>query len=334
MNACRAGGLAALAGVATFVVVVVALHLVQPGYDPAQQLMSELALGPHGSAMILAFTGVGVALLGVQLAVGTRDVPLSRIGRTRGHARAACLLLVDGGGRGGERRARPLRATDGHRPAPRGGVPSVVAGRVGVEARPGPVTGTPGWYDVPRWTRCAAPVPLSRLGQQIAEAAAALRGLDARFALIGGLALASHRVARATQDVDLLVEAERGDDIHAELLRLGYRCLHRSEDAANYLRGTERLDLLYATRPIARRLLASASETRSTLGELRVVSAEGLIGFKLQALANDASRTQDFEDIRALLRANRTTIDLGEVREYFRLFEREALLDDILRQIG
>ena len=66
---------------------------------------------------------------------------------------------------------------------------------------------------------------------------------------------------------------------------------------------------------------------------MRVVSAEGLIGFKLQALANEPRRTQDLEDIRALVRANRATLDLQEVREYFRIFDREPLLDEILRDI-
>jgi predicted nucleotidyltransferase len=176
-------------------------------------------------------------------------------------------------------------------------------------------------------------VPISRLGNQIAEAVAALNAIRARFALIGGLALASHKVVRATQDVDLLVEAEKAGEIDAELIRLGYRCLHRSADAGNYARGDERLDLLYASRPIARRLLAAAGEAKTALGEFRVVSAEGLIGFKLQGMVNDARRTQDLEDIRALLRANRTTLDMNEVREYFRLFDREAMLDDLLREI-
>jgi len=176
-------------------------------------------------------------------------------------------------------------------------------------------------------------VPLSRLGKQIAEAAAALNAIGARFALIGGLALASHKVVRATQDVDLLVEAEKAGEIDAELERLGYRCLHRSADAANYGRGDERIDLLYASRPVARRLLAAAVDVKTALGELRVVGAEGLIGFKLQGLVNDPRRTQDLEDIRALLRANRGTLDMGELREYFRLFDRESLLDELLREI-
>lgn len=59
--------------------------------------------------------------------------------------------------------------------------------------------------------------PVSRLGRQIAEVTAALRGIDAHFALIGGLALASHNVVRATQDVDLLVDADKADDIHVAI---------------------------------------------------------------------------------------------------------------------
>jgi hypothetical protein len=90
--------------------------------------------------------------------------------------------------------------------------------------------------------------PLSRLGKRIAEAVAALNAIDARFALIGGLALASYHVVRATQDVELLADAEQADAIDSELAKLGYRRLHRSADAANYARGDERIDLLYARR--------------------------------------------------------------------------------------
>ena len=157
--------------------------------------------------------------------------------------------------------------------------------------------------------------------------------IGAPCALIGGLALAPYRVIRATQDVDLLTDADRADDVDRELTALGYRCVHRSVDAGNYLRGDERLDLLYATRPIARELLLTALQHKTPFGQLRVVSLEGLIGFKLQGLVNDPRRTQDLEDIRALLRANRNTADMDEVRRYFRLFEKEVLLDDILANL-
>jgi hypothetical protein len=173
----------------------------------------------------------------------------------------------------------------------------------------------------------------SRLGRQITEVIAVLEKARVPVALIGGLALAPYGVVRATQDVDLLTDSNSADALDRELSGLGYRCVHRSADAANYLRGDERLDLLYASRPAARQLLAAAQPRTTPFGALNVIGLEGLIAFKLQGLVNDPRRTQDLEDIRALLRANKETLNRGEVREYFRLFEREALLDELLAEI-
>lgn len=51
---------------------------------------------------------------------------------------------------------------------------------------------------------------ISRLGRQLEEVAATLKGLGVRYALIGGLALASHKVVRATQEAldDLMAAVE------------------------------------------------------------------------------------------------------------------------------
>lgn len=76
-----------------------------------------------------------------------------------------------------------------------------------------------------------------------------------------------------------------------------------------------------------------ASEVHTSFGDLRVISSEGLIGFKLQALINDPRRTRDLEDIRALLRANRAALNIAEVEEYFRLFDRQALFRELLNEI-
>jgi hypothetical protein len=117
----------------------------------------------------------------------------------------------------------------------------------------------------------------SRLGRQIEEVIASLSKAGARFALIGGLALASHKVIRATQDIDLLTDSEKAEDIDRELIAIGYRCLYRSADAGNYLRGDERVDFIYASRPAARRLLGDAALLQTTFGEVRVVSTEGQV---------------------------------------------------------
>ena len=172
-----------------------------------------------------------------------------------------------------------------------------------------------------------------RLVEQVREALTAFAALQIRTALIGGLALAAHNVPRATRDVDFLADANDAERLHELLLGLGYRCIHRSADAANYLRGDEGLDLLYAHRPEALRLLSEAEERDTGMGRLRVIGAEGLIAFKLQGHVNDASRHRDLDDIRSLLRANRSSLDSKEVRRYFALFEREALLDELLAQL-
>jgi hypothetical protein len=64
----------------------------------------------------------------------------------------------------------------------------------------------------------------SRLGKQLAEVTALLRGIGASYALIGGLALASHKVIRATQGVDLLVPLDMSSEVDEELCKLGYEC--------------------------------------------------------------------------------------------------------------
>lgn len=68
-SAVRFGGAAAVLGVVMFLAVVVTLHLVQPQYDPLNQLMSELALGPHGWVMFFAFAAIAFALAGLQFAI-------------------------------------------------------------------------------------------------------------------------------------------------------------------------------------------------------------------------------------------------------------------------
>ena len=89
--------------------------------------------------------------------------------------------------------------------------------------------------------------------------------------------------------------------------------------------------MLYAHRPLARQLLERATERDTPMGRLRVISVEGLIGFKLQGYVNDATRTRDLDDIRALVRQHRATLNTQELQSYFALFHQldlfHALLD-------
>ncbi len=171
---------------------------------------------------------------------------------------------------------------------------------------------------------------MPNLAGQIREALSMFARNGTEPALIGGLAVVAHQVVRATKDVDFLVEAEAADKVHVALLDLGYQCLYRSEDAANYVRGMEGLDLLYAHRPLARRLLEQATERETPMGRMRIISVEGLIGFKLQGYVNDATRIRDLDDIRALFKIHRVSLNMDELREYFSLFNQLKLFDELL----
>jgi hypothetical protein len=83
------------------------------------------------------------------------------------------------------------------------------------------------------------------------------------------------------------------------------------------LRAAEGLNLIYAHRPLARRLVAQACERETPMGRMRIISVEVLIGFKLQSFVNDATRTRDLDDIRALLKTHRASLHMDELRGYF-----------------
>jgi hypothetical membrane protein len=70
-NSIRWGAWASIFGALSFIVVVATLHTLQPGYDPSAQLMSELALGPHGWAMLIAFCGLALGTAGIALAIAS-----------------------------------------------------------------------------------------------------------------------------------------------------------------------------------------------------------------------------------------------------------------------
>jgi hypothetical protein len=111
-----------------------------------------------------------------------------------------------------------------------------------------------------------------------------------------------------------------------------------STDAANYTpgRGLAAVDCIYARRERALDMLRRAVPERLRGARMRVpvVDAEALIGLKLQALVNAPSRrAQDEADIRALLLAKRGALDIVRLRDYYRLFDREAELDRLLAEV-
>ena len=160
----------------------------------------------------------------------------------------------------------------------------------------------------------------------------ALQESGIAHALIGGLALAAHGAGRATNDLDLLADGDRSDDLDRILRERGYECLQRTQYVANYVAATPergRVDVLFARLARGRAMLERAAVHAILGAPIRVVDAADLIGLKVQSSSNDPSRRYlDLADIDRLLRG--PMVDLARVREYFRLFDREKELDALL----
>jgi len=68
---------------------------------------------------------------------------------------------------------------------------------------------------------------------------------------------------------------------------------------------------------------------------VKTVVPEDVIGLKVQALSNDPKNRFliDAADIKQLLSLHRDEMNLELVRDYFAIFEKEALLDEWLQEI-
>jgi predicted nucleotidyltransferase len=157
------------------------------------------------------------------------------------------------------------------------------------------------------------------------------------FAFIGGFALQAAGVTRSTRDVDLLVLAGDGTKVRRLMEEKGYEAIHESPDVMNFVGKKPelgRVDFLLAHRKYARGMLERAKEGQGLGGlKFKFVGPEDLIGLKVQAFMNDPGRKdQDLSDIRALLKARRSAMDIELVLEYFKVFDSEVLLDQILKE--
>lgn len=168
----------------------------------------------------------------------------------------------------------------------------------------------------------------------------AFERLEVKAAFIGGFALQAAGITRSTTDVDFLILARDADRIKPVMAEAGFALMHESEDVLNFFGKTPalgRVDFLLAHRPYALAMLNRA-RTIDGLGAVRgfkTILPEDLIGLKVQSAVNDPHReNQDMSDIRSLLRRHRNAMDLGLVRDYFRVFDREQDLDRLLREEG
>lgn len=159
------------------------------------------------------------------------------------------------------------------------------------------------------------------------------RFLDAqgfRYGVIGAFALQSYGLARATADLDFLVEESAQPALCAHLESLGYETIHRSAGYSNHIHPLPtlgRLDFVYVGSNTAAQIFRDARWVELLPGRLvRVPRPEHLAAMKVLAMKNDPTRTlKEMADLEFLLSI--PGIDEDEVRAYF---ERNGLLERFL----
>ena len=155
----------------------------------------------------------------------------------------------------------------------------------------------------------------------------ALKQKRIRYAALGGFALGVLKVPRTTQDLDFLVHRDDLPLLDEVMHRLGYRLAGRTENASRYIHGDSAwgaVDALHAFRTFSLAMLERAQSHPVFDGtvSVNVLQSEDVIGFKVQAMANNPMRvTQDLGDIETLMAYYGHRLDWARIQEYFDLFE-------------
>lgn len=150
------------------------------------------------------------------------------------------------------------------------------------------------------------------------------------YALIGGFAMGALGVMRSTMDVDFLVKAEDLEKVAAIMERYGYRCLHKTENVSQYVADMKifgQMDFIHAFRPLSLSMLKRAKPVLVFEGKhsIKVLIPEDIIGLKIQAVGNDASRaTREYADIERIMGHYREKLDWELLQDYFSLFKKKG----------
>lgn len=159
------------------------------------------------------------------------------------------------------------------------------------------------------------------------------------FAIIGGFALYVSGLTRSTEDIDFLIAKTDLPKIKKLMLSLGYDIIHESQDVINFvgkMAELGRVDFLLAHRKYALSMLERAEQKEILNGKfkVKVIKTEDLIGLKVQSSSNDPSRYhRDIADIESLIKINYKTLNMDLINEYFKLFNREKELVQILEKV-
>ena len=149
-----------------------------------------------------------------------------------------------------------------------------------------------------------------------------------KYALMGGIAMASWGIVRATVDLDCLVLADDLDKIEKIMKKYSYKCIYKTKNVSQYVSDTKiygSIDFLHAYRDVSRGMIerAEVKKVFNNKYEVMVLCPEDLIGLKLQALNNDPKRKKkellDIENIADILGSN---LDWKTIEDYYKMFNK------------
>ena len=156
------------------------------------------------------------------------------------------------------------------------------------------------------------------------------------FALVGGLALYFSGASRTTFDADFMILSAQAETINRIMEKLGYRCLHKTEDVANYSSDKPefgQVDFLFAHRKYALAMLQRAGKNEIMGMSVKVLQPEDLIGLKVQSSSNDPRRMAlDRADIESMMVRYAGKLDWERVGDYFQLFGRQSEFNEFKKR--
>jgi hypothetical protein len=146
------------------------------------------------------------------------------------------------------------------------------------------------------------------------------------YALIGGFCLAAYGIHRATKDIDLLIDGTKKLLVKKIFLDAGFTVFNETDEVLQ-LKGPGYLDFVFANRPLSLEMIKNSKMDLSL--NVPIISAEGIIGLKIQAYINDQSRRlQDLADIQELLKIPH--LNMEQIKTYSDLFNEWPTINQIL----
>jgi len=150
---------------------------------------------------------------------------------------------------------------------------------------------------------------------------------NVRYGLMGGFALGLWGVARATVDLDFLVDRRDMGKVDAIMKTLGYSVKFNSDNVTQYespLAVFGEIDFLHAFRESGMSMLERTVDREVFSGALkvRVLIPEDIIGLKMQAIKNNPSRKDtDILDIKMLIEVRGHKLDWTIIDRYATLLD-------------